>query len=76
MDTLTIREGNVGIKTNNPRLTLDIDQGICKGQVTIDGLTGGCLMIRDTDDAGWTECRTLDGVMTCSVDADGICDGV
>lgn len=57
-----------------PRSTLDIDEGTGVGQITLDGSTGGCLMIRDTDDAGWTECDVLDGVMTCSIDADGVCD--
>jgi hypothetical protein len=35
----------------------------------------GCIMMRDTDDAGWTECFTLNGVMSCTTDADGVCDG-
>ena len=74
--TLVLQEtgGQIAIGRNNARSTLDIDQGTGKGQVTIDGSTGGCLMIRDTDDAGWTQCSTLNGVMTCSVDSDGICD--
>lgn len=44
------------------------------GTMKADGSSGGCLMMRDTDDLGWTECKTLDGVMTCAIDADGICD--
>lgn len=35
----------------------------------------GCLMVRDTDNAGWTECVTLNGVFSCGIDADGVCDG-
>ena len=66
--------GLVGIGTTTPRSIVDIDKGTGVGQVTIDGSTGACLMLRDTDDAGWTECDALDGTLTCSVDADGICD--
>lgn len=35
----------------------------------------GCLMFRDVNMQGWTECNTSAGTMTCTVDADGICDG-
>ena len=38
------------------------------------GTSGGCLMIRDTDDAGWTECKALNGTLSCATDADGVCD--
>lgn len=48
--------------------------GTGTGQITIDGDTGGCLMFQDTDNAGWTECDALNGSLTCSTDADGICD--
>ena len=44
------------------------------GQLTLDGSTGGCIVLRDTDDAGWTEIDALDGVLTASIDADGLCD--
>lgn len=53
---------------------LHIDKGTGVGQATLDGSTGGCIMLRDTDDAGWTEVDALDGVLTASVDADGQCD--
>jgi len=43
-------------------------------QITMEGTLGGCLMYRDTDNAGWTECDALDGAVNCSVDADGLCD--
>ncbi len=66
--------GSMGIGTASPNAILHVDKGTGVGQLTLDGSTGGCLMIRDTDDAGWTECDVLDGVMTCSIDADGICD--
>lgn len=67
--------GNVGIGTTGPmRSILDIDQGTGTAQVTIDGTTGGCLMFQDTDGAGWTECDALNGVLSCSTDADGVCD--
>lgn len=35
----------------------------------------GCLMMTDTDSAGYTECTFLNGVMSCGTDADGVCDG-
>jgi len=66
--------GNVGIGVTPTLGLLHLDKGTGVGQVTLDGSTGGCLMIRDTDDGGWTECDALDGVMTCSIDADGVCD--
>jgi hypothetical protein len=66
--------GNVGIGSTSPRSLLEIDKGTGTAQITIDGTTGGCLMIQDTDGAGWTECDVLNGVMSCSTDADGVCD--
>lgn len=66
--------GNLGIGTASPASMLAVNKGTGVGQITLDGSTGGCLMIRDTDDAGWTECDYLDGVETCTVDADGVCD--
>lgn len=53
---------------------LSLDRGTGTGQFTLDGSTGGCIMLRDTDDAGWTECDALDGVLSCSIDSDGVCD--
>jgi hypothetical protein len=66
--------GNIGIGTDAPDTELHLSGGANTG-IKIDGSSGGCLMIRDTDDAGWTECFTLNGVLSCTVDADGICDG-
>ncbi len=68
-------DGNVGIGTTSPSSILAIDKGTGWGQITSDGSSGGCLMLRDTDDAGWTECSVLDGTMSCSTDDDGVCDG-
>ena len=66
--------GFVGIGVTAPTAPLSIDKGTGIGQVTIDGSSGACLMLRDTDDAGWTECDAIGGVLSCSVDADGVCD--
>jgi len=66
--------GLVGIGVTPSLGILHLDKGTGIGQATLDGSTGGCLMLRDTDDAGWTECDALDGVLTCSIDADGVCD--
>jgi hypothetical protein len=66
--------GDVGIGVTPTLGMLHLDRGTGVGQATLDGSTGGCLMLRDTDDAGWTECDALDGVLSCSIDADGLCD--
>lgn len=67
--------GNIGIGTTVANYGIfNIDAGTVTGQVRMDGDTGGCLMIRDTDNAGWTECDALDGALTCSIDLDGICE--
>lgn len=66
--------GNVGIGVTSPSGILHVDKGTGVGQFTLDGSTGGCIMLRDTDDGGWTECDALDGTLSCSVDADGLCD--
>jgi len=50
-----------------------IDGGAGFGQITADGATGGCFMMRDTDDAGWSKGTLLDGVITWATDADGVC---
>lgn len=66
--------GNVGIGVDATLGFIHADKGTGVGQLTLDGSTGGCIMLRDTDDAGWTECDALDGTLSCSVDADGVCD--
>lgn len=43
-------------------------------QLNIFGTNGGCIMLRDTDSAGYTECDALNGALSCSIDADGVCD--
>lgn len=53
---------------------VQMDIGAGTSQLTIDGSTGGCIMLRDTDDAGWTEVDALDGALTATIDADGLCD--
>lgn len=47
------------------------DSGV--GTVKVDGTSGGCIMLRDTDDAGWTKSTALNGVVTDATDADGDC---
>jgi hypothetical protein len=71
---LSVMSGNVGIGTWSALGGLEVKGGGL-GQVTLNGASGGCLMFRDTDNGGWTECNALDGSLTCSVDADGSCDG-
>ena len=45
------------------------------GSITTGTSGASCLMFRDTDDAGYTECFWLNGVQSCTIDADGVCDG-
>ena len=71
---IVLSGGNVGIGSTSPRSLLEIDKGTGTAQITIDGTTGACLMLQDTDGAGWTECDALNGTLSCSTDADGVCD--
>jgi len=52
------------------QMNVDIDGGL-----KLNNGSATCIMMRDTDDAGWTECNSLDGQLICSIDADGVCDG-
>lgn len=45
------------------------------GSITTGTSGASCMMYRDTDDAGYTECFWLNGVQSCTIDADGTCDG-
>lgn len=67
--------GNTGVSTTTPISKFHVDNSSGWGQITSSGSSGGCNMFRDTDDAGWTECFYLNGLQTCTTDADGICDG-
>lgn len=44
------------------------------GVFSAHGASGGCIMLTDTDNAGWTKCKALNGTLSCATDADGICD--
>jgi len=63
----------VGIGTMNPDTLFHVSNNTATTTITIgDGLTegkGACLKLRDSDDAGWTYCSVLDGVMTCGTDS-------
>jgi hypothetical protein len=66
--------GNVGIGTTAPTSRFHVNS-TTTAQVTIQGNSaGGCIMLYDTDAAGWTECDALNGTLSCSTDADGVCD--
>lgn len=62
-------DGSVGIGISSPSALLDIDEGTGRGIIEIDGSTGGCLKIRDTDDAGFTYCTALNGLLSCGTGA-------
>ena len=70
-------DGNVGIGTASPATHLHIaDSTATSAKLTIgDTDSAACIMLRDTDAAGWTECNALNGTLSCTTDADGVCDG-
>ena len=39
------------------------------GSLIVDGDTGGCLQLRDTDNGDWSYCSILNGTLTCSTTA-------
>lgn len=57
------------------RITSSGDSSFNSITVNRPGGTTSCVMWRDTDDAGWTECFALNGTLSCTTDADGVCDG-
>ncbi|MBD3248893.1 hypothetical protein GF336_02495 [Candidatus Woesearchaeota archaeon] len=66
-EAISVLGGDVGIGTTSPDETLDVEGGIRMSS------SSDCIMIRDTDNAGWTKCTALNGVLSCTTDADGIC---
>jgi hypothetical protein len=70
-----INTGSTSFGVKRLQVSSDGDTTLFGGLILDNGVTT-CLMMRDSDDGtSWTECNTSDGVMSCSVDADGICDG-
>ncbi len=59
-------DGNIGIGTTSPSVLLDVDGKTGRGVIEIDGDSGGCIKLQDTDNAGFTYCTALDGTLTCS----------
>ncbi len=60
----------------NSGVTIDDSNNLTVPGDIISGASGaGCLMMRDSDDAGWSECSTLNGTLACTIDTDGVCDG-
>lgn len=62
--------GKVGIGTSTPGTSLQVANGTATTTVAIGSAgssKGGCLKIRDSDDAGWTYCVVLDGTMSCGI---------
>lgn len=66
--------GRFGIGTASPNALIEVNGDTGAGQITLDGDTGGCLMLKDTDNSGCTECDANNGTLSCSTDADCICD--
>ena len=69
-DVSVTSAGDFSVVSISPATTLDIDE-----DVNFNKGGGGCLMIRDYDDGGWTEFYTVDGTVHTTIDVDGICDG-
>lgn len=80
--------GSVGIGTAAPESANKLQVQSTSGNVVVassttasgfgvfsaHGTSGGCIMLTDTDNAGWTKCKALNGTLSCATDADGICD--
>lgn len=67
-----------GASTQAPLLTVENDIPTTQSfsdSLYITGGAGSCIMLRDSDDAGFSECQVLNGTMSCATDADGVCDG-
>ena len=58
--------GFVGVGSTTPSANLDVINTVGTGIIEIDGTTGGCLKIQDTDGLGFTYCTTLNGTLSCS----------
>jgi len=70
---LLITSGDIGLGVTSPNVKLDVDEGTGFGAIRLDGSSGGCIMVRDTDDSGWSKGTLLDGAITWATDADGVC---
>ncbi len=67
--------GTLAYSATFPPNNIYVDGGVGSYGIKVGGTTGGCLMFNDTDNAGFTECVALNGTLSCTVDADGVCDG-
>ncbi|MFH1536937.1 MAG: hypothetical protein ABID45_03055 [Patescibacteria group bacterium] len=56
--------GSVGIGTGLPTATLDVDGDTGYGVIEVNGDSGGCIQIQDSDNDGLTSITTLNGVLT------------
>lgn len=61
--------GDYGLGTSTPSAMFDLNGGAGRGILEIDGDTGGCLKLQDTDNAGFTFCTSLNGILFCSMSA-------
>lgn len=61
--------GDVGIGTVSASALLDLDGQAGRGILEVDGNTGGCLKVNDTDNGGFTYCTALNGTLSCSTSA-------
>lgn len=53
----------------------DSDNATVPGKGQFGGSAVGCIIVRDTDNAGDTEVRYLNGTASTNIDTDGLCNG-
>jgi len=70
-------DGKVGIGTTEPAQDLHISQAAATtSKLGVGSATSAfCGIFGDSDEAGCTECGTLNGVWDCGIDSDCTCDG-
>lgn len=44
------------------------------GDLHVGGTGSGCIMMRDSDDGGWTVVTALNGTLSSTIDLDGLCN--
>lgn len=61
-------DGRIGIGTNDPQANLDVVSNDGDAVVKIDGDTGSCLIMKDSDGDGYTYITANDGALSASTE--------